>query len=71
MDALKRLRAIIKKEESKECFGSLVKKFLGSDLNKNKRYILGHLLTEYYEIIEKDEVVLTLLKMGDKTNLNK
>ena len=42
-----------------------------SDFNKNRRYILGHLLTEYYEIIEKDKRAIMLLQLKDKTNLTK
>ena len=32
---------------------------------------MGHLLTEYYEVIERDKRVIELLQLKDKTNLCK
>lgn len=59
------------KQEPKETFPKLVDIFMASDFNKNRRYILGHLLTEYYEVIDKDRRAIMLLQLKDKTNLTK
>lgn len=42
-----------------------------NEFNKNRRYILGHLLTEYYQLIEADPKVIDLLLLKDKTNLSR
>lgn len=65
------LKKIIMKQEPKETFPKLVDIFMASDFNKNRRYILGHLLTEYYEVIDKDRRAIMLLQLKDKTNLTK
>jgi hypothetical protein len=70
-DALKLLKKIIKKEEPKETFPKLVDIFMASEFNRNRRYALGHLLVEYYGVIEQDSRVIALLQMKDKTNLSK
>lgn len=44
---------------------------MANDMNRNHRYILGQLLTEYYEVIEKTHKVIEMLELKDKTNLNR
>lgn len=40
-------------------------------LSRRRTYILGHLLTQYYQVIDKDIKVKYLLLLRDKTNLTK
>ena len=42
-----------------------------SEFTKNRKYLLGHSLAEYYEVIEKDAKVVELLQMRDKSNLSR
>ena len=69
--AFRMLKKIVDKEEDKSKFNKLLDVFMENDLNKKHRYLLGHLLTDYYSKIEKDPVVIRLLKVKDKTNLNR
>ena len=69
--AFKLLKKIVDKEEDQSKFDKLINVFMENDLNKKHRYLLGHLLTDYYSKIQKDPLVIKLLHMKNKTNLNK
>lgn len=69
--AFKLLKKIVDKEEDQSKFDKLINVFMENDLNKKHRYLLGHLLTDYYSKIQKDPMVIKLLHMKNKTNLNK
>ena len=69
--ALKKLKMMTEKKEDKGSFPELVQVFMKNEVMHNQRYILGHLLALYYTQIEKNNNVIQLLHLKDKTNLNK